>query len=103
MKIMQGDSYPIPIDIMQDGVAITPEMVDEVEITVGKEIRKTLSQGGVTFEDGSWYFLLSQQETFSLSGTQPVIVRLKYPVTGYTLGIRAGVLSSEDIDQKVVL
>ena len=33
MKIMQGDSYPIPVDIMQDGVVVTPEMVEDVEIT----------------------------------------------------------------------
>lgn len=103
MKIMQGDSYPIPVDITQDGVAVTPETVDEVEITVGTEIRKLYTTGGVTYENGAWYFLLTQQESFSLTNQQTVIVRLKYPGTGYTLGIRAGMLSVEDIPQKVVL
>lgn len=103
MKIMQGDSYPIPVDITQDGVAVTPETVDEVEITVGEEIRKLYTAGGVTYENGAWYFLLTQQETFSLKGNKNVYVRLKYPGTGYTLGIKAGTLSVDDIPQKVVL
>ncbi len=103
MKIMQGDSYPIPVDITQDGIPVTSDMVDEVEVTIGTSIRKTLSDGGIYFEEGAWYFLLSQQESFGLSGTQNVIVRLKYPGKGYTLGIRAGALSAEDIPQKVVL
>ena len=103
MNIMQGDSYPIPVEITQDGIVITPEMVEDVEVTVGKTVRKTLSGGGVTFEDNTWYFLLSQEESFSMVNSQRVIVRLKYPVTGYTLGIRAGTLSVEDIPQKVVL
>lgn len=103
MKIMQGDSYPIPIDITQDGVVITPEMVEDVEITVGSEIRKTLSDGGVSYDGGNWYFLLTQQETFSVSGNQEVVCRLKYPVTGYTHGIRVGFLNVAEIPQKVVL
>lgn len=103
MKIMQGDSYPIPVEITQDGAVVTPEMVEDVEITVGKAVRKTMTGGGVTFEDNTWYFLLSQEESFSMVSQQSVIVRLKYPVTGYTLGIRAGMLSVEDIPQKVVL
>ena len=103
MKIMQGDSYPIPIDITQDGVVITPEMVEDVEITVGKEIRKLYSTGDITFEDSTWYFLLTQQETFSISGANEVICRLKYPVSGYTHGVRVGNLNAVEVPQKVVL
>lgn len=103
MKIMQGDSYPIPVDIMQDGVVVTPEMVEDVEITVGKAIRKVYSAGDITFENNTWYFLLKQQETFSMSGSNDVVCRLKYPVTGYTHGVRVGYLSVTEIDQKVVL
>ena len=82
MKIMQGDSYPIPVDIMQDGVVVTPEMVEDMEITVGAEIRKLYSAGDITFENNTWYFLLKQQDTFSMSGNNEVVCRLKYPVTG---------------------
>ena len=103
MKIMQGDSYPIPVDIMQDGVVVTPEMVEDVEITVGTEIRKLYSAGDITFENNTWYFLLKQQETFSMSGSKEVVCRLKYPITGYTHGIKAGNLSVAEIKQKVVL
>ena len=103
MEIMQGDSYPIPVDIMQDGMVVTPKMVEDVEITVGTEIRKLYSTGGITFENDTWYFLLTQQETFSMSGSNEVVCRLKYPVTGYTHGVRVGYLSATEIPQKVVL
>lgn len=103
MKIMQGDSYPIPIDIMQDGVVITPEMVEDVEITVGAEIRKLYSTGGITFDAGTWYFLLTQQETFSMSGSNDVVCRLKYPVSGYTHGTRVGSLNVVETSQKWVM
>jgi hypothetical protein len=103
MKIMQGDSYPIPVDIMQDGVVITPEMVEDVEITVGAEIRKLYSTGGITFENDTWYFLLTQQETFSMSGSNEVICRLKYPVSGYTQGTRIGSLNVTETSQKWVM
>ena len=103
MKIMQGDSYPIPVDITQDGMVITPEMVEDLEITVGKEIRKLRSTGDITFEDGTWYFLLTQQETFSISGANEVICRLKYPVSGYTHGTKVGNLNVVETSQKWVM
>lgn len=103
MRIMQGDSYPVPVEITQDGVMVTPEIVDDVEITIGKDIRKLYSTKDITFESDTWYFLLTQQETFSMSGSYEVICRLKYPVTGYTHGIRIGNLSVTEIEQKEVL
>ena len=101
MKIMQGDSYPIPVDITQDGMAVTPEMVDEVEITVGSDVRKTYSSGGVYYDDGQWYFRLSQEETFQMDGEE-VILRIKYP-RGDVLGARIGIINASEIQQKVVL
>ena len=100
MKIMQGDSYPIPVDIMQDGVVVTPEMVEDVEILVGAEIRKRYSTGGVTFENGTWYFLLTQKETFSMSGSNEVVFRLKHPVTGYVHSLLVGYITAIEILQK---
>jgi hypothetical protein len=38
-----------------------------------------------------------------MSGANEVICRLKYPVTGYTHGVRVGYLSATEIPQKVVL
>lgn len=103
MKIMQGDSYPIPVEITQDGVIVTPEMVAEVEITVGKTVRKTYTSGGVFFTENMWYFLLTQEETFSLSGGYGVVVRLKYPQVNNVVGKTAGVLTIQEIDNGEVL
>ena len=46
MKILQGDSYPIPVEIKQDGFPVIPEIVEEVEITIGTGVRKTYTGGG---------------------------------------------------------
>ena len=103
MKIMQGDSYPIPIDITQDGIVVTPEIVEDVEITVGTEIRKLYSTGDLRFEDGTWYLLMTQRETFSMSGANEVVCRLKYPVSGYTCGVRVGILNVIETSQRRVI
>ena len=103
MKIIQGDSYPIPITITQDGIVVTPEIVEDVEITVGSGIRKLHSAGEIRFEDDTWYLLMTQQETFSLNGANEVVCRLKYPVSGYTHGVRVGNLDVIEISQKRVM
>lgn len=102
MKIMQGDSYPIPVEVTQDGLVVTPDMVSEVEITIGDAVRKTYTSGGVFFEENMWYFLLTQEETFTLEG-ETVYLRLKYPGTNNVVGTRVGNLSVESIPQKEVI
>ena len=54
MRILQGDSYPIPVEITQDGASITPEVIEEIEITIGNTVRKTYTGGGVFFTEGMW-------------------------------------------------
>ena len=103
MRILQGDSYPIPVEVRQDGIVVTPELVEEVEITIGSTVRKTYTGGGVFFESDMWYFLLTQEESFSLSGGYDVVLRLKYPGSGNVIGIRAGKLSVEQTEQKEVI
>lgn len=103
MKIMQGDSYPIPVEITQDGIAITPELVEEVEITIGTAVRKTYTGGGIAYEEGMWYFRLTQEESFTLSGSDEVVVRVKYPQTNNVVGAKVGYLRTIDIDQKEVI
>lgn len=68
MKIMQGDSYPIYIELSQDGAPLLPEVLDELEICVGEAMRKIMSDGGVQFDEDSnrWYIHPTQQETFAL-------------------------------------
>lgn len=103
MKIFQGDSYPIPVEIRQDGVPVTSELVEEIEITIGSDIRKTYTGGGVFYENEMWYFLLNQEDTFSLSGGYDVLLRLKHPGSGNVIGTKIGKLSVEKADRKEVI
>lgn len=82
MKIMQGDSYAIPISLTQGGYALTPEMVDDVEVSVGEVMIKKYTAGGVGFDAGSqqWYIRPTQAETLALEAGEAyqVVARVKY-------------------------
>lgn len=82
MVIMQGDSYPIMISLVHDAeVPLTPEMVEEVEVTVGEGLILTHSSGGVLYDavEGNWYIHPSQEQTFALAtGTHQLLARVKY-------------------------
>ena len=103
MKILQGDSYPIPVEILQDGDIVTPQMVEEVEITIGGDVRKTYTGGSIFYEDEVWYFLLGQEDSFSLSGGYDVLLRLKYTGSGNVVGTKIGKLSVEKAERKEVI
>lgn len=107
MKIMQGDSCRVPIEISQDNVTITPYMLADVEVCVGENVRKTYSSGDVVYDDntGHWYIRLSQEETFGMDGTQEVIVRVKYKGAPYAdvVGYKAGVINATETISKEVL
>lgn len=73
---MQGDSYSIKIKISQDGLPLTPEMVEEVEIAIGSYIKKY--PGEVSYLDESWLFPVSQKESFAMMAVpQPCQLRVK--------------------------
>ena len=59
---MQGDSYSIPIEIStgENMFAIDISELDELEIIIRKK-RKTLNKGTITFNDGIFYFPISQK------------------------------------------
>ena len=81
VNIMQGDSYPILIELEQDGHNLSPDMIDDLEICVGSTMRKTFSAGTVFYDSDlcCWFIIPTQEETFSLNaGTYEVIVRVKY-------------------------
>ena len=68
--MMQGDSYGLKIEILNaDGVAVTPDDISDVEITVGF-IRKTYAKGEIIYSDGLWIIPLTQEETFKLPATR---------------------------------
>lgn len=64
MSMMQGDAYSLGISILNNANnPVTPEDVQEVEITVGK-LRKTFTSGEVSYYGGLWMFPVTQEETF---------------------------------------
>ena len=101
MKIMQGDSYAIPISLTQGGYVLTPDMVEDVEISVGESLIKKYSAGGVTFDATSqqWYIRPTQAETLALEANESyqVIARVKYKNTPADVkGINIGSIEVED-------
>lgn len=105
VKIMRGDSYYIPVDVSQNGAAITPEMVKEIEISIGSAIQKRFSKGEVLYgEDGVWYFRLSQEETFSMDDSYEVYVRAVFDSgLNDVVGTRAGIIIALDTGSSEVL
>ena len=70
----QGDSFPIPVELMQDGQLLDVTTIEDLEICVGSNIKRKA--------DGSdyLYFVLSQAETLGMKpGYYGVGVRIKYP------------------------
>lgn len=63
--MMQGDSYNLGILLLNNaGQPITPEDVEDVEITLGWE-PKRYKTAELAFSDGLWLYPLSQSKTFS--------------------------------------
>lgn len=62
--MMQGDSYQLSVLLKNNaGQPITPLDVEDVEITIGRRIKR-YSDGNILFEDGLWLFPVSQEESF---------------------------------------
>lgn len=82
MTIMRGDSYLIPITLTQGGNVLTPEMVKDVEIFIGKDIARKMSDGNVFFDAGQqkWFVRPTQAESLALEtdDAHDVFARIKY-------------------------
>lgn len=76
MNIKQGDAYPIEIAVKLDGSGVDITDVARAEFYIGG-IRKTYPEEAV-YEDGVFRIPLSQQDTFTLSGSAQVDVRVKF-------------------------
>ena len=50
----QGDSFPIPIELMQDDQHLDINTIEDLEICVGSKIKRKLSDGGVAGGDGNF-------------------------------------------------
>lgn len=82
MTIMQGDSYPIMINLVHDGdVPLTPEMVEDVEIAVSNALLLRKSAGEVYHDpiEDVWYIHPTQEQTMKLpAGSHELVARVKY-------------------------
>ena len=81
ITIQQGESFAVPVNLTQDGIALTVDMLDDLEISVGAEWHRKLSNGGIYLgeESGSYFFIPTQEETLSMKPGQYVVgVRVKY-------------------------
>lgn len=101
MTIMQGDSYPIYIELVQDGKRLTPEMVADVEVCVGNKLRKLYTEDEVFFEDSTnrWYIYPTQEETMELPVDEhTVIARIRYKNVGKdeVVGVNLGKIKVTD-------
>lgn len=94
VTIKQGDSCGIFLNLKQNGTVLLPEMVDDIEVYIGEDLRLTAVEGEVKYDSNSkrWYIWPTQEQTFALEeGTHKVEIRVKYKnqattnVKGYDL------------------
>lgn len=100
MTIMQGDSYPIQITLAaNDGTPITSDQVLALRVTLGPITKEY--PDGITYDDGVFYFPMSQEETFGLSGILDLKARImteEEEVDGVSLG-KVFIIKSDDKEE----
>ena len=94
VTIKQGDSRIIWFNLKVNGEILTPDMIEELEIYIGDNLRLTFGEGEIKFDSVSnrWYIWPTQEQTFALDvGSHKVEIRRKYKnatidnVLGYDL------------------
>lgn len=87
MEFYQGDAFNIPITLNMDNIALSPEVLSELEITLST-ITKKLSKNSILF-DGEFIFPLTQQETFRLApGKYYMQARIKLTESEEVFGLQ---------------
>jgi hypothetical protein len=110
IRIMQGDSYPVfvALNMKDTGDVITPDLVSDVEISVGESLRKTYSAGETLYDskEREWYFIPTQEETLAMEpGGYEVQARVKFPNGSYSpvKGIKVGTIIILDANSSEVI
>lgn len=92
--IMQGDQYVIPIKIKYNGNYIDVSNVTTIQIMIGELVKyyKQDGSGEISYnnETNEFYFPLTQEETFNMSGPQDAQIRIKFEneeIRGTSIGI----------------
>ena len=81
ISIHQGDSFAIPVVLTQDGLALSADLVREIQLTVGGILNRSLTDGTLltTEKPGHYAFVPTQTETLAMTpGTYDVAVRVRY-------------------------
>lgn len=100
MTIMQGDSCKIPFVIYTDDILVTDQLVEKVEFTIGTIAKEY--PGDAEYADGEFKVPLTQEDTLSVQGKQPVQVRVKLS-SGDVYGVKLDPIEFEDSMSRVVL
>jgi len=68
MTITQGDTYPIYIDLFQDDQTLTPDLIKDLEICIGKTVHKSHLRGEIQFDAQTqrWWIWPTKDETLAL-------------------------------------
>lgn len=94
--IMQGDEFFLPIKIKIDGENIDLNKINTIQFMIGDLVKyyKNDNSGEITYnqETNEFYFPLSQEETFNMSGSQEAQIRIKYE-SGEIQGANIGVIN----------
>ena len=104
LEMMQGDQYRIPLSLTyEDGAPVTPNELKDLEVFIGS-VRKTLADGGVSFEEGEgqFYVYITQEDTFKLRGDVKIQVR-PLVASGEVVGINLETANVKIAASKVVL
>ena len=104
VEVMQGDAYPLPISLYdrERQTEITPEIAEDVEITIGG-ITKSVADGKVFYNEERWIYPLTQDDTFSWRiGEQPIQGRVKF-IGGEVKGVDIGVIVVKKSESREVL
>lgn len=110
VRMMQGDSYAVFVELRlkETAEAISPDMVSEVEITVGQSLRKLYSSGEVQYDHdlNQWYFVPEQKETLAMEpDSYEVQVRPKFANGEHSAvrGISVGTIVILDANSEEVI
>lgn len=82
ITIRQGESYPIFVNLTQDGSILTPDLITDMKLCIGDSFHKTYQSGGLAFDKASqrWYIKLTQDETMAMTvGVMVLCCHIKYP------------------------
>lgn len=82
-SMVQGDAYSLAVTVKNNGQAVEIDDIEKVEMTL--LYLQKYYPGQITYEDGTFYFPLTQEETFRLPKVCLMQIRVKFK-SGDVLG-----------------